>query len=134
MMNIHQMFPFWLWTKTLSYLILHKNLEIDLIHHCLVGKIACVLFTWWFWCFVEEFMQLFHTIIFLKSRALPLTFRSCKSWFNFFELYFWNFYYFRHQVIFINSNKCFSFRFVAIFCNYSRVLSQWFLMLIQNLL
>ena len=70
----------------------------------------------------EKLMQIVHAIIVLKSRMIPLTFRSCKSWFNF-SATFLNFYCFWHHVVFINSNKCFSSWFVAIFCNYSRVLS-----------
>ena len=55
---------------------------------------------------------------------------ACFCWFVFFEychltfeLYFWKFDCFWHHDIFINSNKCFSILFVAIFCNYSQALS-----------
>ena len=54
--------------------------------------------------------------------AIPSTFRLCKSWFNFWAI-FLKFLLFWHHVIFIQSKKCFSILFVAIFCNYSPGLS-----------
>ena len=105
----------WISAKFQSVLY-HQNM------YCKCDVMFLVLFAWWFWYFVQNFMQLFHSIIFLKSLARPLSFRSRKSWFHFWTT-FSKFLLFWHQVILINSSKCFSILFVAMFCNYSRVLS-----------
>ena len=84
--------------------------------YCKGDIMFIVLFISWFWYFSKKFMQLFHAIIFLKSRAIPLAFHRSNHCLTF-KLHFWKFY------VFDISNKCFSVPFVAIFCNYSRVLS-----------
>ena len=66
-----------------------------------------------------------HTWIAIKLQSVLYHQKyDCKCDVMFFVLFtWWYFYCFWHQVVVINSNKCFSILFVAIFCNYSRVLS-----------
>ena len=59
---------------------------------------------------------------FFKIMSDTINFFSCKSWFNFWAI-FLKFLLFWHYVIFINFNKCFSCRFVAMFCTGLCVLS-----------
>ena len=70
------------WCFVLQFISLHipgslpsfKVFYITKNIYCKCDIMFLAPFTSWFWYFVEKFMKLFYTIIFLKSRAIPLTF------------------------------------------------------------
>ena len=57
------------------------------------------------------YLQLFHVLIFLKSRCIALTFCLCKAWFDVWII-FLKFLLFLTSTYSLHSNKCFS-----TFCN-----------------